>query len=87
MWSGGSFTPLPEAFVHKPPFLAQWPWQSGSQSLIFRKLLCVFDLFQHTIKAEMGTRASPPDIQDKHPDATSSCALWRTESASPGMIS
>lgn len=75
MWPGGSFTSLPEAFIHKPPCLAQWPGQSGSQSLIFHKLLCVFDLFQHTLKAEMGIGASPTDIQDKHPDAMSSCAL------------
>ena len=76
MWPGGSFTSLPEAFLYKAPFLAQWPWRARSQTLIFCKLLCLFDLFQHTIKAEMGTGASPTDTQDKHPDATSSCALW-----------
>lgn len=42
MWPGGSFPSLPETFIHKPSFLAQWPQQSGSQTLIFHKL-CVFE--------------------------------------------
>ena len=50
MWPGGSFTSLPEAFIYKPPFLAQWPRQSRSQGLIFHKLLCVFDLFSTSLK-------------------------------------
>lgn len=56
-----------------------WLWPSKTKAPI--------SCFSTPLKAEMGTGASPTDIQDKHPDATSSCALWRTESASARMTS
>lgn len=49
----------------------QWPWQSQSQRLIFRRSLC-----EHTHNAETGTGASPTYIQAKTSWGHKFLCLW-----------
>lgn len=75
MWPNGSFYICPSGINIEASFPCSVATAVLAQSLIFLKLLNVFDLFQHILRAEMGLEASPTDIQDEHPDITRSCAL------------